>query len=452
MYRRITVTICCLLCALLLVFPLAQPGLYALSSNAAVQGSTMVVSGQAAPGQWVSITAERADGKRCYLGQTSADSSGNYNVTFTLNQGTYQAVVSAGGQKVTTAQQAITENPPGGGSGGGAIIPQPDQATKQASISVTGDSSTGIILPATSWQWKGECTVLQALKGVLDNQGIKYQVRSGYVSSIGGLAEKKPGYPFSGWQYKQNGVFPSGGADSAMIHNGDQIEWIYTLEYEVPKPPNPLKPLDEQLSKPDDKTVQPKTEIKPIKADEIKEKAPDYSEVEKNYPWALPAFKSLYERGIITGSNQGFEPGRAITRAEMAALLQRCIKIETKQADVPLKDVSNSDWYYSAMQNAVKAGWIKGYPDKTLHPEARVTRYEAAGILYNARAAKSQVQAISGTGFTDYNQAPTWVRPALQYVNAEKLMNGYSDGSFKGQRQLRRAEAAVIIWEMLNHE
>ncbi len=136
----------------------------------------------------------------------------------------------------------------------------------------------------------------------------------------------------------------------------------------------------------------------------------------------------------------------------MAALLQRCIKPETAQDDIPLKDVATSAWYYPVMQTAVKAGWISGYPDKTFLPEAVVTRYEVAGMLYNAAASSKKSCPGSGSSFSDYEQAPAWVRPALQYMIAEGLMHGYPDGSFGGERQLKRAEAAVIIWGMLNHE
>ncbi len=254
MYRRIRATICCLLCALLLAFPLAGPELYALTAGATVQGAAMSVSGQATPGQWVSISVERADGKRCYLGQASADSSGAYSVRFNLNQGTYQVLVASGGQQAQTAQQVIAQNSPGGGGSGGTIIPVPDPATAQALISVVGDSATGTILPATSWQWKGECTVLQALKGVLDGQGIHYQIRSGYVSSIGTLAEKKAGYPLSGWLFRQNGKFPPSGGDSTLLHNGDRIEWLYTLDggKDLGAPqvsPQPLPEINEQTNK-----------------------------------------------------------------------------------------------------------------------------------------------------------------------------------------------------------
>lgn len=152
----------------------------------------------------------------------------------------------------------------------------------------------------------------------------------------------------------------------------------------------------------------------------------------------------------MVGSERGFEPGRVITRAEMAALLQRSLKPVVTGADLALKDVSAGSWYYSVIQTAVKSGWISGYPDKTFHPEAVINRYEAAGMLFNAVSATAKGINTGGTSFSDYKQAPGWVQPALQYIAVKGLMHGYPDGSFGGTKPLNRAEAAVIIWGMLN--
>jgi len=602
-----------------------QPGVYALP-NATVQGATMTVTGQANPGQWVSIIAERADGKRCYLGQVTADPSGNYSTSFTLNQGSYRAVVSAGGQQAATAYQPVTVDPPGSGNnGGGSISLETNSSTSQAYVSVKGDSSTGIILSATAWQWKGSCTVMQALKGVLDSQGIHYQIDEsiGYVRSIGGLSEKKLGYPLSGWICRINGQGLPSGANSVNVNKGDRMEWLYTLDggkdLGDPLAETPLlQQIDEQTSKQlreqmssydkvltglkgcrlmnateqmtkleaqaleqklignqvaiqvkvtnqggpiadnqqeiallfpqnafntettvgvqevkgdvdsNDTAWKPYSSIYQLQPDGSKFANPvrisiklpifpglkaenltpawfnpslkqwealpgiidmkngmavfdtthfsnfavvekvdtlsvsksntlqtssstyDYSEVEKNYPWALAAIKALSSQGIMVGSEQGFEPGRVITRAEMAALLQRAIKPPSTQADMVLKDVPAGAWYYPVMQTAVKAGWISGYPDKTYHPEAVVNRYEAAGMLYNTVSSKGQGLSNGGASFSDYQQAPAWAQPALGYMAAKGLMHGYPDGSFGGDKPMNRAQAALIIWGLLN--
>ena len=626
MLRRLSAIIGILLCGGLLLFPLSNALVYAVTASATVNGSDMTVSGQAAAGERVSVIVERSDGKRSYLGQATAASNGNYSLSFGLGQGTYQATVSAGGQQAQTGQQTVTQDPvnnnPGGN--GGSIIAAPDSNAAQAIISIKGDSANGVMLTATVWQWTGTCTVLQALKGVLDSQGLNYQLGAGgYVAGIGNLTEKKPGYPLSGWLFRVNGTFPPSGAESTFIKKGDKVEWLYTLDGGKDLDATEIKPemipvLDEQISQqiremlgsydtvltgikgcqvmntgqpmtkaeaqalqqklagnqvvfqmavtkqggpvadaqqeimllfprnafdtettvgvqelkadsnPSDTIWKPYSSIYQLQPDGSKFANPvrisiklpifpdmkaenltpawynagikqwealpgiidmkngmavfdtthfsnfavlqkaaapsaaklevvtssgniyDYTDVEKDYPWALTAIKALSSQGIMVGSNRGFEPGRVITRAELAALMQRSLEAKITGPDLELRDVPDGAWYYSVMQIAVKAGWINGYPDKTYHPDAVVNRYEAAGMLYNAL---NQSKPGSGAGepdYSDFGKAPTWVKPALGYVADQGLMRGFPDGSFGGSQPMNRAQAAVIIWGIVN--
>lgn len=69
----------------------------------------------------------------------------------------------------------------------------------------------------------------RCLKKTLDNNAISYVATGGYVKSIGGLSEKQPGYPLSGWLFKVNGSFPGTGADNMILQHGDRVEWVYTM-------------------------------------------------------------------------------------------------------------------------------------------------------------------------------------------------------------------------------
>ena len=99
-------------------------------------------------------------------------------------------------------------------------------------VTITGDPKTGIILPRQNWTWTtGNPTVMDALLGVLQKKDIDYNISSnGYVVSLGGLSEKQPGYPLSGWLYKVNGIFCPVGASYLKLHDGDEICWLYTLD------------------------------------------------------------------------------------------------------------------------------------------------------------------------------------------------------------------------------
>ena len=215
-----------LLILMFLVFPLQ-----ALGADTAVNNNQVTVSGQAGAGQWVNLVVEREDGRKSYINQVRSGSDGSYQFQFSLDRGRYNAETSAGGLvehlPVLEVNSDLVGSGGNGGSGGGGS-PVPQQST--AVVSIRGDSQTGIILDNASWNWSGSCTALDALKGVLNQRSISYSISGEYVRSIDGLAEKKEGYPLSGWLFRINGSFPGVGPGSAIIRNGDRVEWLYTLD------------------------------------------------------------------------------------------------------------------------------------------------------------------------------------------------------------------------------
>ncbi|MDR0883807.1 MAG: DUF4430 domain-containing protein [Oscillospiraceae bacterium] len=50
-----------------------------------------------------------------------------------------------------------------------------------------------------------------------------------YIEGIANLYEFDCG-ALSGWEYRVNGVFPSGGSNSVPVQTGDKIEWLYSCD------------------------------------------------------------------------------------------------------------------------------------------------------------------------------------------------------------------------------
>lgn len=76
--------------------------------------------------------------------------------------------------------------------------------------------------------YEGE-SVLDLLDRAARESGVLIVERGGYVSSIAGLAEQAFG-DLSGWVYFVNGSMPSVGGGEYRPHDGDVIEWHYTLD------------------------------------------------------------------------------------------------------------------------------------------------------------------------------------------------------------------------------
>lgn len=89
--------------------------------------------------------------------------------------------------------------------------------------------TSGVILSSTAVTLSGGESVYDVLCTACSANGIALSGNSGYIKSIGGLAERACGGG-SGWLYRVNGAVPGVGCGSYAVTDGDSIEWVYTCE------------------------------------------------------------------------------------------------------------------------------------------------------------------------------------------------------------------------------
>lgn len=122
--------------------------------------------------------------------------------------------------------------------------------------------------------------------------------------------------------------------------------------------------------------------------------------------WYAESVGVLASLGILNGVGDGrYEPSRAITRAEFTAIAMRFAHVDTSGADI-FPDVHADDWFYEVVVSAVTYGWINGYADGTFRPNETITRAEVAAIvnrMLGRSADKAYVDAHADelTQFTD---------------------------------------------------
>ncbi|NMB33448.1 MAG: hypothetical protein GX992_04310 [Clostridium sp.] len=95
--------------------------------------------------------------------------------------------------------------------------------------------------------------------------------------------------------------------------------------------------------------------------------------------------------------------------------------------------------------------YLKGYPDGTFKPEKYITRAEAAVIFANLLGGDENDGDTTTTNYTDLN-TDHWAAWAIQFVSDRQLFHGYPDGSFKPNRNITRAEFATVVFMMLKSE
>lgn len=94
-------------------------------------------------------------------------------------------------------------------------------------------------------------------------------------------------------------------------------------------------------------------------------------------------------------------------------------------------------------QTYARVSYIKGYPDGTFKPSNNVTRAEAAQMFATLLNSGTSFGTSSVTKFIDANNK--WYSPAVNYIAGKGLLSGYSDGTFKPDADITRAEFAQMI-------
>lgn len=144
----------------------------------------------------------------------------------------------------------------------------------------------------------------------------------------------------------------------------------------------------------------------------------------------------------ISGFPDGtFKPGKEVSRAEAVRMF---VKLVNNGAELPknpttkFKDANNS-WYSDEINFAANKGFIKGYSDGTFKPNQAITRAEFAQMI-----AVFVKDGYPGTGELK-DVKGHWASDAINELYGNKNIKGYSDGTFKPDQKLTRAEAVTIL-------
>lgn len=152
---------------------------------------------------------------------------------------------------------------------------------------------------------------------------------------------------------------------------------------------------------------------------------------------AKPEEKPAPTKGYIAGyPDHTFRPAKSMNRAEAAAILARLCKLTGGDSTKP--DFKDADgWYNAAINDVVKAGYMKGYPDGSFKPDQPITRAEFAVILSHVLKDETAPSPFKDT-------AGHWAKDAIDKAYAQGIIKGYGDNSFRPDALVSRAEAVAM--------
>ncbi len=113
--------------------------------------------------------------------------------------------------------------------------------------------------------------------------------------------------------------------------------------------------------------------------------------------WAKADIELLASKLVISGvTDTSFAPEGDITRAEFAALLVRSLGLALDADAAAFSDVKSSEWYAGAIGAAVNAKLVDGYTDNTFKPNATITREQMAIMISRATIAAGKAIDVTG--------------------------------------------------------
>ncbi len=144
------------------------------------------------------------------------------------------------------------------------------------------------------------------------------------------------------------------------------------------------------------------------------------------------------------GLYQGYDDGtlgleRPITRAEFATLVVRMIgeeAVSKKQVDTVFKDVKAKHWGSGYINTAVKHKLVEGYSDQTFKPEGKITYAEALTMMIRLLGYEATAKG-------------EWPQSHIAVADGLGITKGLG---YKADHIVNRGDVAVIIKQSLGVE
>ena len=224
------------------------------------------------------------------------------------------------------------------------------------------------------------------------------------------------------------------GESSVVVTGGQKVNGGYTITFTytqnsggtiIVTPSNPSKPSNP--NKPSDPS------------DTNRPASPSVTGVSK-------MLESENHIAYMGGYGNGmFGPNDQMTRAQVAQMFYNLLKDKNIAITVNFSDVQGSDWYATAVNTLASLGIIRGVGDGIFDPNRSITRAEFATI-----ALRFADKTAGGTNpFTDV-ASNDWYYSAVLNAVGFGWITGYSDGTFRPNASITRAEVATIVNRMLD--
>ena len=165
--------------------------------------------------------------------------------------------------------------------------------------------------------------------------------------------------------------------------------------------------------------------------------------------WAKEPIENLFSKGIISGvSENRFEPNREAKREEFIKMLVVALGLQSGEASMDFRDVDENAWYYKYISIALKNGIVAGKDNGLFGINESILRQDCCTFIARALKLKNGSEELN---FGDKHEISEYAIESVCAVKEKGIVSGDETGNFNPLKSCTRAEAAVIIYNMLNN-
>lgn len=168
----------------------------------------------------------------------------------------------------------------------------------------------------------------------------------------------------------------------------------------------------------------------------------------KESDWFYKGVSYVVENGMMNGVGENqFAPNAPLTREMLAVVLYNMEKQPESTGVNPFADVKADMWYTDAIVWANANGIVAGYDDSTFGLGDSITREQLAAILYRYAQMKGYdvTEKADLTGYTDSESISDYAVEAMQWANANGIVNGMTATTLAPQGTATRAQVATML-------
>jgi hypothetical protein len=175
---------------------------------------------------------------------------------------------------------------------------------------------------------------------------------------------------------------------------------------------------------------------------------PGFSDI--NSHWAKAEIQLAAKLGIVSGLPDGtFRPDSRITRGEFAILVDRAFAVRHYlEEDSKVFKDVKGKWYRDNVMALKNAGIINGYTDGSFKPDSNIARAEMLAIISRLIVKKDMAIRDSNAKYTDYSNK-YWAKKDIDKLYALGALDAFGGSRLEPDRAATKAEAVSIIMKLL---